>query len=149
MNWNILREMETLRREMDTIFGGLAQEQDERLAFLPGIGTRRFPRINLSEDADNFYLSALIPGIDAKTLDINLTGTTLTLNGERKVEDPAEARWQRHERGHGKFSRAIELPVEVDTNKITAEYTDGVLHVLMPKAEAAKPKRISITSNKK
>ncbi len=148
INWNLFREMETLRREMDAIFGNLTQEQDERMAFLPGIGTRRYPRINLSEDADNFYLAALLPGVDAKTLDINLTGSTLTLSGERVSDEPEKARWQRQERGHGRFMRAIELPLDVDTNKISAEYVDGVLRILLPKAETVKPKRISIKTGK-
>lgn len=144
ISWNLFREMETLRREMDAIFGGLAAEQDERMAFLPGIGTRRYPRINLSEDRENFYLAALLPGVDGKSLDINLTGNTLTLSGERRPENLQNARWQRQERGHGKFMRTIELPLDVDTEKIDAEYADGVLKVVMPKSEAAKPKRISI-----
>jgi HSP20 family protein len=140
--------METLRQEMDAIFGGLNQGQEEKMAFLPGIGTRRFPRINLTEDSDNFYLSALVPGIDAKELDINLTGNTLSISGERKAEELKEVHWQRQERGQGKFMRTIELPLDVDTTKISADYTDGVLHVVMPKAETAKPKRISIKTQK-
>jgi HSP20 family protein len=141
---NLFREMETLRREMDAIFGGLVQEQDEAMAFLPGLGTRRYPRLNLNEDADNYYLAALVPGIEVESLEINLTGMTLTLSGERHAEETEGALWQRRERGHGKFMRAIELPLEVDTAKISAEYDDGVLRVLLPKAEAARPKRISI-----
>lgn len=143
-SWNLFREMENLRHEMDALFGGVFQEQNERGAFLPGIGTRRYPRVNLSEDSSNFYISALLPGIDAKELDINLTGTTLTLNGERIADNPEKVRWQRQERGHGKFMRAIELPLEVDAKKIVAEYVDGVLQITLPKAEAAKPKQISV-----
>ena len=144
ISWNLFREMENLRREMDAVFGDFAHHQDERMAFLPGIGTRRYPRINLSEDSENFYLAALLPGVDPKVLDISLTGTTLTLSGERSPAEHKGARWQRQERGHGKFMRAIELPLEVETKKISAEYSDGVLKVVLPKAEAAKPKRISI-----
>ena len=144
ISWNLFREMENLRREMDAVFGDFANRQDERTAFLPGIGARRYPRITLSEDQDNFYLAALLPGIDAKALDISLTGTTLTLSGERSPVEQQGARWQRQERGHGKFMRAIELPLEVETKKISAEYVDGVLKVVLPKAETAKPKRISI-----
>lgn len=143
-SWNLFCEMENLRHEMDTIFGGMLQEQSDRSAFLPGIGTRRYPRINLSEDQNSYYLSALLPGIDAKALDINLTGNTLTLSGERVAESTEKARWQRQERGHGKFMRAIELPLEVEAGKITAEYVDGVLRIELPKAEAAKPKQISV-----
>ena len=74
---NLFSELENLRREMNAIFGGVTQEQDASVAFLPGIGTRRYPRVNLSEDADNFYLAALIPGVEPNSLDINLTGRTL------------------------------------------------------------------------
>jgi HSP20 family protein len=148
INTNLFREMETLRREMSSIFGGQAQEQETAMSFLPGIGTRRYPRVNLSEDVDNFYLSALVPGVDAASLDINLTGSSLTLSGERQIEEPEGARWQRQERGRGKFMRVIELPLEVESGKISAEYADGVLQILLPKAETAKPKRISIKLGK-
>ena len=145
---NLFREMETLRREMNTIFGGQSQEQESAASFLPGIGTRRYPRVNLSEDADNFYLAAQVPGVDAASLDINLTGNSLTLSGERQIEEPEGARWQRQERGRGKFMRVIELPLEVESDKISAEYVDGVLQILLPKAETAKPKRISVKLSK-
>ena len=141
---NLFREMESLRREMNAILGGSVQEQDASVAFLPGIGTRRYPRVNLSEDVDNFYLVALVPGVEPDSLDINLTGSSLTLSGERKIEEPEAARWQRQERGRGKFMRAIELPLEVEAEKISAEYVDGMLRILLPKAETSKPKRISI-----
>jgi len=141
---NLFRGMETLRREMDAIFGALAQDQETSVAFLPGIGTRRYPRINLNEDADNYYLAASLPGIEVQSLDINLTGNTLALSGERKIEEHEGARWQRQERGCGKFMRTLELPLEVNAGKISAEYRDGMLQVLLPKAESAKPKRISV-----
>jgi HSP20 family protein len=140
----LFRELETLRREMNSIFGGVTPEQDASVAFLPGIGTRRYPRVNLSEDTDNFYIDALIPGVEPDSLDINLTGRSLTLSGERLIEEPEGARWQRQERGRGKFMRALELPLDVESDKISAEYVDGMLRILLPKAETAKPKRISI-----
>jgi HSP20 family protein len=148
INTNLFREMENLRREMSAILGGQVLEQETATSFLPGIGTRRYPRVNLSEDADNYYLSALVPGVDATSLDINLTGNSLTLSGERQIEQPEGARWQRQERGRGKFMRVIELPLEVKSDEISAEYADGVLQILLPKAETAKPKRISVKIGK-
>lgn len=144
ISWNVFREMDALRREMDHLFGDLNKEQDQRLAFLPGIGTRRYPRINLREDGDNFYVDALLPGVDSKDLDISLTGNTLTLSGERKAEDLEGARWQRQERGHGKFMRTLELPLDIQADNISAEYKDGVLHLVLPKAEAVKPRQIRV-----
>jgi len=146
LNWNLIREMDHLRKEMDEMFRGAGFGPMLETAFLPGVGTRRYPRINVREDADHFYLDALLPGVDAANLEMNVVGSALTLSGERVgVEDNNGRTWHRHERGAGKFLRTIELPMEIDAAKVKAEYKDGVLHVTLPKAEAAKPKRIAIS----
>jgi HSP20 family protein len=145
LNWNLIRDMEHLRKEMDEIFRGAGFGQALDSAFLPGVGTRRYPRINVREDADNFYLEALLPGVDGKDLDMNVVGSTLTLSGERKaLDDNGGKTWHRRERGAGKFLRTVELPMEIETGKVSADYGQGVLMVTLPKAEAAKPKRIAI-----
>ena len=145
INWNLFREMENLRREMDQLFSGTGTGPLSESAFLPGLGTRRYPRINVREDADNYYLEALLPGVDGKHLDMNVVGSTLTLAGERaELDDNHGKTWHRRERGAGKFLRSIELPGEIDSAKVSAEYKDGVLNVVMPKSEAAKPKRIEV-----
>jgi HSP20 family protein len=147
-NWKLFREMDHFRKEMDELFRGLGNEPVES-AFLPGVGTKRFPRINLGEDADNLFLEALLPGIDEKEIDLSITGNTLTLSGERQPEfvTGGDQTWHRRERGFGKFMRTIELPAEIDTKAVTAEYRNGILKVSLGKAEAAKPKRISIASH--
>ena len=147
-NWNLFREMDHFRREMDALFRGLGNEPVES-AFLPGVGTKRFPRINLGEDADNFYLEALLPGVDEKEIDLSITGNTLTLSGERESEVVAggEQTWHRRERGFGKFLRTIELPADIDAKAVSAEYRNGLLKISLGKAEAAKPKKISIASH--
>jgi len=146
LNWNLIREMDHLRKEMDELFRGAGFGPMLETAFLPGVGTRRYPRINVREDADNFYLDALLPGVDAANLEMNVVGSALTLSGERVGSDDNHGRtWHRRERGAGKFLRTIELPMEIDAGKVKAEYQDGVLHVTLPKAEAAKPKRIAIS----
>jgi len=145
INWNLFREMENLRREMDQLFNSTGTGALNESAFLPGLGTRRYPRINVREDADNYYLEALLPGVDGKHLDMNVVGSTLTLAGERaELDDNHGKTWHRRERGAGKFLRSIELPGEVDSAKVSAEYRHGVLKVVMPKTEAAKPKRIDV-----
>lgn len=145
---NLFHEMENLQREMGTIFGGIAREPNERTVLMPRNVNRRYPQINLSEDADNIYLAALIPGVESKSFEISLTGSTLTLGGERHVDEPDGADWQRQERARGKFMRTIELPLDIDSTKVEAEYVDGVLRITLPKAEASKPKRISIKTGK-
>ncbi len=144
IGFSILRELNGLQSEVDAVFGALGQEQARSNARQKSSETHHYPKATLSEDVDNFYLAALIPGINPNTMDINLTGNSLALSGERNYADLENISWQRQERNQGKFLRTLELPLEVDTNRITAEYTDGVLQVLLPKAEAAKPKRISI-----
>nr|NIQ93207.1 Hsp20/alpha crystallin family protein [Desulfuromonadales bacterium]NIR33245.1 Hsp20/alpha crystallin family protein [Desulfuromonadales bacterium]NIS39552.1 Hsp20/alpha crystallin family protein [Desulfuromonadales bacterium] len=93
------------------------------------------------------YVEALVPGIDAENLELSVMRGVLTLSGERKAENGKEKTWHRRERGAGKFMRTVELPVEVDADKVKAEYANGVLTVTLPKAESAKPKRISIEAS--
>ncbi|PLX75496.1 MAG: molecular chaperone [Desulfuromonas sp.] len=146
-NWNLFREMDSLRKEMDELFRGIGNSSLET-AFLPGVGTQRFPRVNLSEDGENFYLEALLPGVDEKDIELSVTGNSLTLAGERFEEKQDGTRtWHRRERGSGKFLRTIELPSDIDNKKISAEYKNGILTVTMAKAESAKPKKISIVSH--
>jgi HSP20 family protein len=113
-------------------------------SFLPGIGTGDYPRINLSEDEESFYIEAVVPGIDPKDLDLNLMQGTLTLSGERQADEKKGHTWHRHERGAGKFMRTIELPNSVDGAKVDAEYRNGVLLITLPKQQSAKPKKISV-----
>lgn len=146
LNWNLMREMDHLRKEMDELFRGAGLGPQLEAAFLPGVGTRRFPRLNVREDADHFYVEALLPGIDADKLEMTAVGSSLTFSGERAEDEEQPGRtWHRRERGAGKFLRTIELPLEIDADNVSAEYRDGILQVTLPKAEAAKPKRIAVS----
>jgi len=107
-----------------------------------------FPLMNVTEDSDNYYLRAELPGIKAEDLDISVTGDTLSIAGERKIETENEnAKYHRSEREAGKFSRIITLPGQIDTGKVEAGSADGILTVVMPKAEIAKPKQISVKAS--
>jgi len=146
-NWNLFKEMDTLRKEMDELFRGLGSGSVET-PFLPGVGTHRYPRINLGEDQERYYLEALLPGVDEKDLELSITGNTVTLAGERNEEKAVDGQtWHRRERGFGKFLRTIELPSDIDGKKVSAEYQNGVLTVVLAKAESAKPQKISIASH--
>ena len=112
----------------------------------PGAGV--FPLMNVTEDNDNYHIRAELPGIKTDELDISVTGESLTISGERKI--PAEdetATYHRREREAGKFSRIISLPGQVDTGKVKARSADGILTVVLPKAEAAKPRQITIKAS--
>jgi len=150
MTWDPLREMETLHREFDRLFEDMGVQHwtfpFTRFSFLPGRAARMYPLINLSEDADHVYVEALAPGIDPKTLKVTVVRDQLTISGEKKRtnEEIKPEAWHRNERAAGSFLRTISLPMDVDEGKINAEYKNGLLTVTMPKAEAAKPKMISV-----
>jgi len=90
-------------------------------------------------------ITAEVPGVSADEIDISVVGETLTLSGERKPEDlEGGVRYHRRERGGGRFSRSIELPFRVDADKVEAAYDKGILRVTLPRAEADKPRKITV-----
>ena len=132
-------ELERMRTEMDrlseALTGPLFREP------LAGV----FPLMNVTEDKENYYVRAELAGIKADELNISITGNSLSVAGERTI--PAEnekARYHRREREGGKFSRIVSLPLQVDTSKVEARCIDGVLTVVLSKAEEAKPKQIAV-----
>ena len=141
--WDLFQEMDLLRRGIDQAFRGI-EKNNRYPSFLPGIGTGNYPRVNLSEDDNNYYVEALVPGIDPKDLDLNLMQGTLTLTGERKEAEHKGHTCHRNERGAGKFMRTIELPDSVDSNKVDAAYNDGILLITLAKPQGVKPKKISV-----
>lgn len=145
--WNPWTEMDALRREIDRVFEGYGQSPKrwQRSLFLPGRHARAYPLLNVSEDAEAVYVEALAPGLDIENLDLSITGNTLTLQGEKKpLQDVRPEQYHRNERAAGNFVRTLEINAEVDAEKVTAEYTNGVLLVTLPKSEKARPKQISV-----
>lgn len=144
-NWDMFRELDNLRREVDEAFRNVGLGRVPVPQFLTGPGTRRFPLVNISENETDVYVEALLPGVDPKGIELSVLRNTLTLSGERKA--PKSDRnhvWHRNERGVGKFSRTIELPAEIDAGRVTAQAVNGMLVVTMAKAEAAMPKKIAV-----
>jgi HSP20 family protein len=132
-------DLESIRRQMDRLFEGLAGWPSRELT--AGV----FPLTNVTEDKDNYYVRSELPGMAADELDISMTGDALSISGERKIPaEEADAKYHRREREAGRFSRVISLPGHIDTEKAEASCTDGVLTVVVPKAEAAKPRQISV-----
>ena len=143
--WNPFVDMENLRRDIDRAFEefGGSQAPATKVAFLPGRGPRRYPLVNLLEDRENLYVEALMPGVDPQSLNVSVMRNRLTLSGE-KVRNSADVKpeaFHRNERSSGKFVRTFDLPVEVDEERIQAEYKNGLLIVTLPKAEKAKPRQ--------
>ncbi len=141
------RQMEALRREIDRAFSSTLANGAEGFptAFLPGRAARAYPLLNLSEDKDNLYLEALAPGLDPESVNVTLQRSNLTLTGEKLApQDVSRENYHRSERSAGKFVRNVELPVEVDSNRIEASYRDGLLFLRLPKSAEAKPKQIAV-----
>lgn len=140
--------LEELRREMDHIMEAFNRggEPFAQVAFLPGRGARRYPLVNLHEDRDAIKIEALAPGVDPDQLEVSVMRDTLTISGEKRrlMGDIQPEAFHRRERATGKFVRTIKLPTAVDTDKISADYTNGLLVITLPKAERAKPKQIAV-----
>jgi HSP20 family protein len=104
-----------------------------------------FPLLNVSATKDHYIVRAELPGIKAQELDITVTGDNLTISGERKILSESNGtRYHRREREAGKFNRVISLQGPLDADRVTAALKNGILKVVIPKAEEAKPKKISI-----
>jgi len=144
-SWGFFNELDNLRREIDEAFRGAGVARPLATTFLAPNSPRRFPLVNLSEDEGQICLDALLPGVDPKELQLSLLRETITITGARK--SPAEIRggiMHRNELGSGKFSRTIDLPSEIDPDRTSAEYRDGVLRITMAKSEHAKPRKIEV-----
>lgn len=141
MGWsNPFVDLERMSRQMDR----LAHTLTGRPA-APWLSARVFPAVNLTEDKDNYYVRAELPGIKADAIAMQVTGRNLSISGERKIPSEGEnVRYHRRERDAGKFSRIIGLPGDIDADKVEARMVNGVLTVTIAKAEAAKPKQITV-----
>ena len=109
-------------------------------------GPRLMP-VDLFRDGDHYVLSADLPGIDPGSVDIDVDGQLLTIRAERTMAQGEGVKWISRERTGGTFLRQLNLGQGVDTEKITANYTNGVLSVMIPVSEQAKPRKIAIATN--
>jgi HSP20 family protein len=113
----------------------------------PSMRTSEFPLVNIWVNADGAILTTEIPGIDPKSVEISVAGKTVTLRGSRDPEgEGKEGTYHRRERWYGRFSKTIELPFNVEADKVDAKFRKGVLQVILPKAQADKPKTIKVQS---
>lgn len=131
---------ENLRRELQRLLDNPPDGDGHA-----GLGTGVFPPMNVTQDADKFYVRAEVPGIKASELSISAVKNRLSIAGKREIPNEHErASYHRKERPEGAFNRTLTLPTELDVERIEARYTDGVLTLELPKAEAAKPRLISV-----
>jgi HSP20 family protein len=133
-------EMNRLQREINRVFNS-----DFPSPFQPAPG---FPAMNIWTSEEGAIVTAEVPGIEIKDLEISVVGETLTLSGERKAEEVKEdMHYHRQERGYGEFTRSIELPFPIDPNQVEAVLEKGILTVTLARTEAAKPKKIVVKAS--
>ena len=143
--WDPFRELNRLRREMDEIFESVAPSKAWSLSFLPGAGARQYPKVNVASTAEGYLLEALAPGVEPDTLDLQVKENILTISGEKRgPEGVSHEAFHRTERAAGKFVRTLELPGDVDGQGVKAKYTEGIIRITLPKAQAVKPRQIEV-----
>jgi len=133
--WDPWMELDRLQREMNRLFDAYS-----------GDGSAgEYPAVNIWTHGDGALLTAELPGIDPKDLDIAVHDDTVTIRGTRRHEELKEGEtWLRRERSAGDFVRSYSLPFSVEADKVAATYRNGILELTLPRAEADKPKRITV-----
>ncbi len=133
-----VNDMENMQREINQLFRG------------SGSGSAYEPQhrpidFKVVDQGESFSVEGQLPGVDGEKLNISVLGRRLTVSGEFIRPELAEdVRWHRQERCAGTFEKSLHLPVNLDTEKIEAEYRQGILEINLPKAASALPKKIEI-----
>jgi HSP20 family protein len=133
--------MNRLHDEMNRLFGRYTNGARE-------FSRRGFPPLNVWADESNLYVEAELAGFQLEDLEMYVTGENqLSIKGERKQPELQNGTWHRQERGFGAFSRVLELPDAVDSERVSAEFRQGVLTITLPKKEEVRPRRIEVKVN--
>ena len=118
------------------------------LALRPSRAAVEFPPVNIWASDDHATLTTEIPGIDPNEIEISLVGNTVTLKGTRTPENLQKGEsYHRRERWHGRFSKTVQLPFKIEASRVEAHFAHGVLTISLPRAEAEKPKKITVKSS--
>ncbi|MCX8024762.1 MAG: Hsp20/alpha crystallin family protein [Thermanaerothrix sp.] len=132
------REMERMEREMDRLFETFFPRRRRFFEV-------EFPPMNVWTNNDGAVVTVELPGVKPEQIEVSVVGDTLTLRGQRVAEDlPEGAHYQRRERFQGEFARSLQLPFTIDADHVEAQYENGILTITLPRAEADKPKRITV-----
>lgn len=138
--WDPFAELRDLQREMDRLFDSFFGRARTEIA-----ETGWSPLVDLYETKDNLVVKAELPGVKPEEVEVSIVGDTLTLKGERKEEKEArEEGYYHRELTYGAFHRSLTLPQTVDPGKVKATFKNGILEIVLPKKEEAKPKAIKV-----
>lgn len=145
--WDPWGDLVGLREAMNNLLEESLVRPRSHLA--GGTGSTAGLALDVRETADRFVVTASVPGVGPDDMDITVLGDTLRISGERRADDEEHpgaegGRWLIRERRYGAFERVVSLPAPVKPDAATAEFKDGVLTIILPKADAAKPRSISV-----
>ena len=145
--WNPFREMEELQGRLSNWLGRARPELGNGDKETLGLADWT-PLVDVSEDDKEYLIKAELPEVKKEDVKVSVDNGMLTVSGERKMEKEEKGKkYHRVERSYGSFTRSFALPDGADPQKITADFKDGLLHVHLPKSEAAKRKSISVQVN--
>ena len=137
---DLFSELDRLQREV--------QETFDLSPSIRGFGRGGFPAMNVGGTPQSVEIYAFAPGVDPARLEVNLDRGVLTIAGERAAELPADDIDKQtvhiNERFGGRFRRVVSLADDLDPNRVSADYRDGVLHISIKRRESAQPRRISV-----
>ena len=137
-----LGNFEKMRRETDRMWNSFFEGRPRLIVEEEG---EWLPALDLTETGNEFVVKAEMPGLDPKDIDISLSDNMLTIKGEKKQErEEKEENYHLLERSYGAFTRLIHLPGEINQQKITTSYKNGVLKIHLPKSQKAKKKEVKI-----
>lgn len=138
------KEVERIQRDMNSLLGG------SLMANLPSRDSSLYdqvfnPAVDLEESDDKYTLKVDLPGVDKKDIELTVEDNSIAIKGEKKEERKDKDKGAlRTERFYGRFYREVAFPLGIDNSKITADYTNGVLQITVPKKEETKPKQIKV-----
>ena len=139
--WKPFGELSPFRKEMDRLWNRFLGETP----FARTFNEMWSPSVDISETKDDFVVKAELPGLEAKDVNVSISGDVLTIKGEKKAEEEEkDEHYHRVERYSGSFQRVFQLPSGVKADKVEASFDKGVLKVTLPKVEEAKKKEIEV-----
>jgi HSP20 family protein len=143
IRWDPFREMSSLQERMNRLMSDFRTRSpfgEEEMAQGSWI-----PAVDIYETKESIVLNVELPGVTKEDIALEVKDSTLTIKGEKKLEkNVTEENFHRMERSYGSFTRAFTLPSTVQRDKVKAKFRDGILEIMLPKAEEAKPKQIKV-----
>lgn len=140
--WSPARDLLNISDEMNRLVNNVFTGDTSEATLFKGTWS---PAVDISEDNNNFYLNLELPGMKKEDVKVKYEENLLTVTGEKKAErEEKDVNFHRVERSYGKFERSFRVPTRIVSDKIDADFANGILTITLPKAEEVKPKEIEV-----